>query len=107
MKIKTDTIIRTIVLAIALINQVLAIYGREAIPITEDNVYQLVTLLVTIGAAVWSWWKNNSFTNEYYRRGRVRRSDIRPPKLRRVYRSAGVDPRRKNYYARLGSELRL
>ena len=62
MKVKTDTIIRTIVLAIALINQVLAIYGREAIPITEDNVYQLVTLLVTIGAAVWSWWKNNSFT---------------------------------------------
>lgn len=62
MKVKTDTIIRTIVLIIALANQVLAIFGREAFPITEDQVYQIVTVLATIGAAVWAWWKNNSFT---------------------------------------------
>lgn len=62
MKVKTDTIIRTIVLAIALVNQVLAIFGREAFPVTEDQVYQIVTILVTIGASVWAWWKNNSFT---------------------------------------------
>ena len=62
MKVKTDTIIRTIVLAIALANQVLAIFGREAFPVTEDQVYQIVTVLATIGAAVWAWWKNNSFT---------------------------------------------
>lgn len=62
MNVKTDTIIRTIVLVIALINQVLAIVGREAIPVTEEDVYQVVTIVVTIGAAVWAWWKNNSFT---------------------------------------------
>lgn len=62
MKVKTDTIIRTIVLAIALANQVLAIFGREAFPVTEDQVYQIVTVLATIGAAIWAWWKNNSFT---------------------------------------------
>lgn len=62
MKIKTETIIRTIVLALALINQVLAIYGKEAFPVTEDQVYQTVTLIVTIISAVWAWWKNNSFT---------------------------------------------
>ena len=60
--IKTDTIARTIVLFIALANQVLAIAGKEVFPVTEDQVYQGVSLIVTIGASVWAWWKNNSFT---------------------------------------------
>lgn len=62
MKVKTETIIRTVVLILALANQVLAIYGKDKIPVTEDEVYQLVTLIVTIGSAIWAWWKNNSFT---------------------------------------------
>lgn len=62
MKVKAETIIRTIILIIALANQALAIMGKQAIPVTEDEVYQLVTLLITISAALWSWWKNNSFT---------------------------------------------
>ena len=61
-KIKKDTIARTIVLAIALLNQILAVTGKEIFPVTEEQVYQMVTLLVTIGAAVWAWWENNSFT---------------------------------------------
>ena len=63
-KVKPETIIRTIVLILALANQVLAIYGRDAIPITEDEVYQAVTLIVTIGSSIWAWWKNNSYTRE-------------------------------------------
>lgn len=62
MKVKSETIIRTIVLILALANQVLAIYGKQKIPITEDEVYQLVTLIITIGSALLAWWKNNSFT---------------------------------------------
>lgn len=60
--VKTETIIRTIVLILALANQVLAICGKEKIPITDDDIYQLVTLIITIGSALWAWWKNNSFT---------------------------------------------
>ncbi len=62
MKIKTDTIVRTILLVIALVNQVLAIMGKQAFPITEDQVYQMVSLVATIVTSVWAWWKNNSFT---------------------------------------------
>lgn len=61
-KVKTDTIVRTIVLIMALINQVLAIKGKEVLPVTEDEVYQLVSLVITIVASLWAWWKNNSFT---------------------------------------------
>lgn len=60
--IKTDTIVRTIVLIVALVNQALAIAGKEAIPVTDDQIYQVVSLIITIGASVWAWWKNNSFT---------------------------------------------
>ena len=59
---KADTIARTIVLVLALLNQLLAIFGKEQLPIAEEKVYQLVSILLTIGAAVWSWWKNNSVT---------------------------------------------
>ena len=60
--IKADTIARTIVLALALINQVLAIVGKDALPFTEDNVYQICTLLATLITSGIAWWKNNSFT---------------------------------------------
>ncbi len=62
--VKIDTIVRTVVLIIALANQALAIAGKEAFPVTEDQVYQIVSLIATVGASVWAWWKNNSFTKE-------------------------------------------
>ena len=60
--IKADTIARTIVLALALINQVLAIVGKDVLPFTEDNVYQICTLIATLITSGIAWWKNNSFT---------------------------------------------
>ena len=60
--IKADTIARTIVLALALINQVLAIVGKDALPFTEDSVYQICTLIATLITSGIAWWKNNSFT---------------------------------------------
>lgn len=62
MKVKTDTIIRTIVLAVALANQVLAILGKDKLPIDDDELYQILSMVVTVAASVWAWWKNNSFT---------------------------------------------
>ena len=62
MKIKTETIIRTIILIVALINQGLTMAGVSLLPITDDQIAEVITLLITIGASLWSWWKNNSFT---------------------------------------------
>lgn len=69
--VKPDTIARTIFLFIALANQMLAIAGKEILPITEDMIYQGVTLAATIAAAVLAWWKNNSFTKEAIRADEV------------------------------------
>jgi len=54
------TIIRTTVLVLALINQILAACGFEVLPISND----LVASIITTAAALWAWWKNNSFTRE-------------------------------------------
>lgn len=62
MRISADTIARTIVLFIAILNQILAILGKNRLEIAESDIYQIVTLFFTIGSAVWAWWKNNSFT---------------------------------------------
>lgn len=62
MKIKTETIIRTVVLIVALINQGLTVIGWNLIPITDDQIAEVITLVFTIGASLWAWWKNNSFT---------------------------------------------
>ena len=62
MKIKTGTIVRTVILLLALINQALSIAGKAVLPISDEQVEQLITLIITVAASVWSWWKNNSYT---------------------------------------------
>lgn len=61
-KISAGTIVRTIILALALINQVLSLSGHSVIPISDDLINALVTNIWTIAAALVAWWKNNSFT---------------------------------------------
>ena len=63
-KIDKLTLIRTIVLFIALINQVLVIVGLSPLPIEDTSIELLVSTSWTIIAAILSWWKNNSFTKE-------------------------------------------
>lgn len=60
--ITAGTIARTIVLLLALANQVLAMCGKQILNISDDDIYQTVSLLFTIGASAVAWWKNNSFS---------------------------------------------
>lgn len=62
LQIKASTIARTVVLFLALANQVMIAVGWSPIEIDEDSVYTLVSTVVTIVTAVWAWWENNSFT---------------------------------------------
>lgn len=67
MKIKPATIARTAVLALALANQVLSVAGLSPLPIDSSTLEPWVTTGLTTAAAVWAWWKNNSFTPEAIR----------------------------------------
>ena len=56
------TLARTAVLALALINQVLSACGKPLLPIDNAQLEQMISTGFTVGAALASWWKNNSFT---------------------------------------------
>lgn len=60
--IKTETIVRTALLILALANQLLSAVGHPVLPIEDATVEALVSSAATIVTALWSWWKNNSFT---------------------------------------------
>lgn len=61
-KISAGTIARTIILALALLNQCLSMAGYAVLPIEDGQIETIVTTLWTVIAAVAAWWKNNSFT---------------------------------------------
>ena len=66
------TITRTILLALAIINQLLTATGHNPLPADNDTVSALVTAVV----AILAWWKNNSFSkhakaaDEYMRKAK-------------------------------------
>ena len=65
------TKIRTIVLLIALVNQMLTVMGFSPIPLDEAMINEvviqidlLISTLFTIGASLVAWWKDNDVTKE-------------------------------------------
>lgn len=64
MKIEKGTIARTVVLIVALINQVLTMTGYNPLPFADESVYEGVTAVLTVAGSLWAWWKNSSFTPE-------------------------------------------
>ena len=64
MKITKGTLIRTVILLLALINQVLAICEVSPLNIADDDVSTVISTVWTIVSAVVAWWKNNSFTQD-------------------------------------------
>ena len=58
------SIIRSIVLAVALINQIVTLFGANPLPFSDEQVYESVTAIFTAASSLWAWWENNSFTRE-------------------------------------------
>lgn len=72
--ITVGTIIRTAVLAVALINQVLSASGHAVLPITNEELETLFSTAFTIIVSLIAWWKNNSFTHAAIKADRVMRA---------------------------------
>ena len=62
MKVSKETIVRTIVLAIALGNQLLLASGKYPLDLDESTITTVVSVIFTVCSSVLAWWKNNSFT---------------------------------------------
>lgn len=60
-KVTAGTWARTIVLALTLINQFLAIFGYSPIPVDGAALELFIATLLTGAASLWNWWKDNDF----------------------------------------------
>ncbi|WP_456280134.1 phage holin [Bacillus sp. K7] len=65
------TVIRTVLLLVASINQTMLMFGKSPLDIQEEQVNQLadalytaVSLIFTIGTALAAWFKNNYVTEK-------------------------------------------
>ena len=76
--VSAGTLTRTAVLGLALTNQLLSAAGKPLLPIDNAQLEQLISTGFTVGAALATWWKNNSFTqaalagDEEYERAKKR-----------------------------------
>ena len=61
-QITSGTIARTVILILALVNQVLTVTGHSIIKVSDDDINTLISTGFTIVSAIIAWWKNNSFT---------------------------------------------
>lgn len=62
MKISKGTLIRTALLVLAIINNVLALFGKSPLPIENERLELVISTVFDMVIAVINWWKNNSFT---------------------------------------------
>lgn len=62
LNVTRETIIRTVICALALVNSVLVMIGKPVINVGDDTIEQGMNIFITMFTTVWAWWKNNSFT---------------------------------------------
>ena len=64
MKITSGTIVRIVLLVVAIVNQILTTTGHSILPIDNETISETVSLLFTIVVSLIAAWKNNSITKE-------------------------------------------
>lgn len=61
---KTAGLIRLLALVLVLLNQGLTSFGFNPLPFSDEQIYEGMTYVVTVGVAIWTWWKHNNITRE-------------------------------------------
>ena len=64
MKPNKETIIRTVITFVALLNSVLVMCNKNPLPYSETQLYAALSGIMSVLSTLWAWWKNNSFTQE-------------------------------------------
>ena len=64
MKISKGTIVRTILLLVAIVNIGLQHFGIDVIKVDEESVASIVEYIIQIAIILVGFWKNNSYTEK-------------------------------------------
>lgn len=64
-KVDAKTIVRLLVLVVAMVNAVAAMFGKQLnLEVDQELWYNIVSALLVIGAGVWAAWKDNNITKQ-------------------------------------------
>lgn len=63
-KISKGTIIRTVVLLLALVNHALTIAGHSPLPFDDVMIEQIAAFIFDAVASLVAWWKDQDFTKK-------------------------------------------
>lgn len=64
LKVTKGTVVRTISIALVLLNILLKALGFHTVKVDETSLYSFVENLASIGVIALGFWKNNSFTDK-------------------------------------------
>ncbi|CQR47864.1 Phage lysis protein, holin [Paraliobacillus sp. PM-2] len=53
------TVIRTVMLILALANQTLVLFGKSPLPFSEELIEQTVSTIFTVVSSIYAWYGNN------------------------------------------------
>lgn len=79
--ISKGAIIRTAVLLLALVNTSLQLAGFDVLPFAEADVETAITVVLNVGAALVTWYKNQSFTKEAQKADAIMKSEKKRNKV--------------------------
>lgn len=103
LKIKAPTIARIGALIVVLVNQFLALFGKEALPFTENMAYQVISLVVTTIVAGVNCWYNQDITKIALIAGKIfdalNDGDITEEELEAIVQSAENEEEAAEYKA--------
>lgn len=68
--IETATVVRTLALGVAFVNQLLAAFGISPLPFDAEAVELVLSTVITGIISVWAWWKDNDITKSARERKR-------------------------------------
>lgn len=92
-KIDAGTLTRIIILALALINQGLALTGFNPIPLDEDALYQFISMVFIAGASIYAWYKDNPTSKE----GKQANDKMKQLKAeKKLAKATGKSPQQEN-----------
>ena len=59
-----ENIIRLICLILVIVNQAFVASGKINFQIEEEQLYKVISLIMTVVVSGWCYWKDNPFTKE-------------------------------------------
>ena len=85
---KFSEFVPMIVSILAMINiLVTSMTGKELIPFADDQVYLVVSGVVSVGAILWTAWKNTSFSKKAKQREEIANQVISKPKVKDIIKN--------------------